>query len=254
MWRNTEGTYHEYRNPVEVLLNEVLLGSTADWSGDLRADSPLDFKVPVKLLKPGLWDITAYAELDNGVTIYDRLYLGTSAEKAGVLGSAGTFGQTDWMKDYCTMGGGWQGNSRFPMDTSVDLPNPPELGKPIQLSWSVVSGYDADNVKIDFYFVKWELGKSSGVFVSGNALLLSGNLQWTGSLKKGVRVTGIAMIAFPEGADWGVTIQCRDVKNTADTVSGIYLNVSSAGGRWGWVESHEAPVENPPPMPEGPAR
>jgi hypothetical protein len=32
MWRNTEGTYHEYRNPVEVPMNEVLLGSTADWS------------------------------------------------------------------------------------------------------------------------------------------------------------------------------------------------------------------------------
>lgn len=258
MWRNTEGTYHEYRNAVEVPLNEVSMGTTENWSGALSAENPLNFTIPIKLLKPGLWDITAYADVEDATgkhEVYDRIYLGTTAEKAGIRGSeADRLGQLEWMKDYHDYTGEGFGRDIYRMDTSIDFQKPPLLGAPSEVKWSVVSEYDADDIKISIYFMKWELGRYTGVEVSGSTLLKDGNLKWAGSLKKGVPVTGSAVIVFPYEGDWEIVIYCKDAKNESNPSSGIYFNVGSNGSRWGWLESHDAPGAGPLPIPEGPPR
>ncbi|HEX9896588.1 MAG TPA: hypothetical protein VGA85_02880 [Dehalococcoidales bacterium] len=257
MWRNTEGTYQEYINPVEVPITEVSSGNTENWSGALTKESPLDFRIPIKLLKPGLWDITCYAEVEdaNGKQeVYNRIYLGTAVDKAGILGTeADRLGQLEWMKDYCPVSGESFGSSGYKLDTGIGLPRPPELGKLIVLTWSVLSGYDTGtvNIRIDFY--RYAYSKISWQNIPLDTVLVEGKLQWEGALKKGIPVSGSATIVIPEEGDWEIVVTCVDSETNSDGFSGIYLSVNKDSSKWGWAESHLPPPDpnapKPPPAP-----
>lgn len=258
LYRNTEGTYQEYRNAVEVPMEEVLLSSTADWAGDLRAGSPLEFRIPMKLLKPGLWEIRAYAQKDDGTTVSgNRLYLGTTADKAGMRGTeADRLGQLEWMKDYRDAGGKGWGGKGYLIDTIVDFPHPPQLGETIQLKWTVTSAYDTGPVKVTVSLTHAERGGYRFEMASVDKVRVDGDLQWEGELNKGESVSGVATVVIPEEGDWDVTINCSELDKDSPNIynyaqTAVHLSVSSSGGRWGWVESHSSPA--PTSLPTIPA-
>jgi len=218
---------------------------------DLRADSPLEFKVPVKLLKPGLWDITAYADVEDATgkhEVYDRIFLGTTAEKAGIRGTdAERLGQLEWMKDYHDYTSYGLGRPGYLLETNVDFPNPPELGKPIELRWSVTSGYDTSPVRVIIGFSRQEPGKASAVTPPLNTVLLKGDLEWKGVVKKDSPVSGSATVVFPFEGDWEINIWCLETEGVYNAGTAVYLNVASAGGRWGWVEPHSGDLPHTVP-------
>lgn len=254
MWKNTIGSYQEYLRFVEVPAEEVLLGSTVDWAGELTYNKPLDFKIPIKLPKTGIWEITGFAEMGDGTTIHDTLELATDVNKAGIYTSiAYNSGQLEWMKDYCTIYGEAGGRLGYQLDTYIDMPHPPELGKPIELNWSVVSGYDTGTVNVQINCYQYAFGQIGGQKVSLDTVLVEGKLQWKGVLKKGIPVSGVVTVVFPEDGDWEICITCIDEKINSLGNSGISLSVNKEYSRWGWAESHEPPPDpnapNPPPAP-----
>ena len=137
----------------------------------------------------------------------------------------------------------------------MDLSNPPRLGEPVELTWSVTTTYDVENlsVKTKLYYCK--PGSWERIEYNGETMLVEGDVTWQGALKAGVPLSSSATIILPTEGDWQISVSFSD----ADKVNGytgmqdnVRLNVTEDRGRWGWVESHERDRSGDPQPPSAP--
>lgn len=221
---------------IKVPAQDMLIGGNLNWEGDM-AGEPLEFSATLKFHYEGNWGIYARSteRPQDGYAIF-----------LNVTEDSGPFG---WPEDYRPRTSPSPDNSteRSPITVELDIPKPPRLNEPVQLTWSLNSIRDVDGViaKIEF----WHLEGTKGTNVPVEDMLIEGNLTWNGSLKKDSPLNFSATIKFPLEGDWDIRahgdsyIEQQPINSTYP----LFLHIDKDKSRWGWTEPHEIKTHGPPP-------
>jgi|GEM_PF-2292486 hypothetical protein len=230
------------RSLKEVPLEGVMVGTSLNWEGDMTGE-PMQFSATIKLPYEGCWSIFARST-------YNPRDIDSVAVQ--VTEDASMFGCE---KDYRPSGSysfPINPSQRWPVSVELDIPKPPRLGEPAQLTWSLNSIRDIDGVISEVQFYRME--GTNWVRVPAEDMLLEGDLSWKGSLKKGNIVDFSATVKFPREGDWGISAIADSYaeQEPINASSGLFLHVEKDKSRWGWTEPHEKPFDGPPAPPENP--
>ena len=252
-WKNTTGSFLESRQKIEIPTVNILASSESSWDITLTEGEPVEMYSTIKFTQEGDWEINGILDVDDWGSIKGNpIRLAVYQDRTGIVASAAyAAGELEWMKDYSPGTGMWCGTDEYPLGAVLDLAKPPRLNEPVELTWSVVSYYDAEKFKAQVYFRLKNSGEPGSTLFSSKAMLVEGDLEWDGPLNNGVPVSSSAIIKFPEEGDWEIWMECTDIINNSDAGSNIRLNVTEERGRWGWAESHRAvtgDVPLPPPV------
>jgi hypothetical protein len=225
---------------IEVPAEEVIVGGNYKWEGDVTGQ-PLEFSATLKFPYEGNWGIYAQSAEDS----WDRydIFLNIGEDSS-------SFG---WPPDYrphtshnfpITPG------QRWPIAVELDIPKPPRLNEPVQLTWSLNSIRDIDGVISEVNFF-WMQG-TDYIKVPAEDMLLEGDLSWKGSLKKGNTLNFAATVNFKQEGDWAISAIADSYAEPEpiNASSRLYLHIDKDKSRWGWTEPHEKPYEGPPPLPD----
>ena len=226
----------------DVLLEKVLVGTSLNWEGDMTGE-PMEFSATIKFPYEGCWSISARStynprDMDSVVV--------QVTENESMFGC---------QKDYRPSGSrsfptapsqGW------PLAVDLDIPKPPPLDEPVQLTWALNSFRDIDGVISEVQFYRME--GADWVRMPAEDILLEGDLTWEGSLKKDNPLNFSATVKFPQEGDWGISAIADSYAESTpiNASSGLYLHIEKDKSRWGWAESHEKPFDGPPAPPEDP--
>ncbi len=225
---------------IEVPAEEVIVGGNYKWEGDITGQ-PLEFSTTLKFPYEGNWGIHAYSATDSRDTYDIALNIGEDSSSFG------------WPPDYrphtshnfpITPSQGW------PIAVELDIPKPPRLNEPIQLTWSLNSIRDIDGVISEVNFF-WMQG-TNYIKVPAEDMLLEGDLSWKGSLKKGNTLNFAATVKFKQEGDWAISAIADSYAEPEpiNASSRLYLHIDKDKSRWGWTEPHEKPYEGPTPAPD----
>lgn len=221
---------------IKVPAQEVLVGSNLNWEADITGE-PLDFSATIKFPFEGNWGVYAQSTLDP-------------MDKASIfLNIAEDSSSFGWPPDYRphTSPGPYSPTQYLPITVELDIPKPPRLNEPVQLTWSLNSIRDVDGVigKVDF----WHLEGTTGAKVPVEDMLIEGDLTWTGSLKKDSPLYFSATVTFPLEGDWEIRAHGDSFAEQQPINSSypLFLHIDKDKSRWGWTESHEIKHGGPPP-------
>ena len=233
---------------LEIKAEEVLADDNPNWEGILSPAAPLEFSTNIRFPTEGIWDITGGFR-DNPPTPTrfrsNRVRLAVQTDRAFIF--SGSASVPEWVKDYCP-----RVVPHIAASVTLDLSEPPPLGKSADLTWSIVAKEDVPGAKTRIQFILMEPGSHESERIESEALLVEGNLQWEGPLKKDIPVSSTARIKFPLEGDWEITI-LYEINNDSG-YDNIFLNVTEERGSWGWAEPHKldrskVPTPKPAPTP-----
>jgi hypothetical protein len=226
---------------IKVPAKEVLVSSNLNWEGDITGQ-PLDFSATIKFPYEGNWGIYATSMLHPQDE--DAVFLNVTEDSS-------SFG---WPKDYRPITSPFPSKptDKSPITVELDIPKPPLLNDPGQLTWSLNSIRDIEGVIGEVAFYRME--GTDSIKVTAEDILIEGDLTWKGTLKQDSRLHLSATIKFPQEGDWHIlaTADSYAEPQPINSGSGLYLHVDKDKSRWGWTESHEKPYEGPPPLPDNP--
>lgn len=238
------------REQIEISPEEVLASGNLNWEGALTADSPLEFHTTIRFPKEGIWEITGYIEGNVGHIRSNHIELAVEHDRAGIFsGSAST---PEWMKDYSPP---MEFIPNAPLTATLDLSEPPKLGEHVELTWTVLSDRNFENVIVWMEFKLLEQEDLSVIEMPSESIVFNGVLPWEGSLEKDVPVSYTETVAFPEEGDWQVLLFSKAPTPLTGYYSSddIFLNVTKESGRWGWsVSPDDVYRANMPPQSEIP--
>ncbi len=223
---------------IKVPAKEVLVSSNLNWEGDIT-EQPLDFSTTVKFPYEGNWGIYARSTLDPMDN--DSIFLNIAEDSS-------SFG---WPKDYrpnTSHSFPITPSEQWPIAVELDIPIPPRLNEPVQLTWALNSIRDIDGVISEIKFYRME--GTHRVSVPVEDLLIEGDLTWNGFLKKDSPLNFSSTVKFPREGDWEVLALADSYaeQQPINSASVLYLHVDKDKSRWGWTEPHEEPP--PPASPE----
>lgn len=242
------GSYQESKQKIEIPVSNILVSGKTSWDVTLTERETVELHSTIRFPSEGIWEVTGYVEGDDweGPT-GDWIRLAVEHDRAGIYGSeAYRAGELEWMKDYAPEIGL---RLDIPVTVMLDLSKPPRLGEPVELAWSIVSNDDSEKVRVRIEFKLMETGGARATILTSESMLVEGDLQWEGALKKDTPVSSSATIVFPKEGDWEITLYCTDAGISSMGHAVIMLNVTEERGRWGWVESHEEDRSDVPPPP-----
>jgi hypothetical protein len=221
---------------IKVPAQEVLVGGNLNWEGDITGE-PLDFSATLKFPYEGNWAIYAQSTLDP-------------MDKASIfLNIAEDSSSFGWPPDYRphTEPYPYSPTEYSPITVELDIPKPPRLNEPVQLTWSLNSIRDVDGVtgRVEF----GHLEGITGANVPAEDMLIDGDLTWQGSLKKNDTLHFSATIKFPLEGDWAIRAHGDSYveEQPINSTSPLFLHIDKDKSRWGWTESHEIKTHGPPP-------
>lgn len=227
---------------IKVPVQQVLAGGNPNWEGDMT-NKPMEFSATVKFPYEGNWSIHASSTQRSRDT--DDIFLNITEDSS-------SFG---WPPDYrpFTSPSPSIPTEQSPITTQLDIPKPPRLDEPVQLTWSLNSIRDIDGVISEVKFYHME--ETDRIKVSAEDILIKGDLSWKGPLKKDNPLNFSATIKFPLEGDWEILTLADSYveQQPINAGSGLFLHIDKDKSRWGWTENHEkqyeGPLEGPLPTP-----
>jgi len=225
---------------VKVPAQEVHVGGNLNWEGDITGE-PLEFSATIKFPYEGNWGIyvrSTYRPEDS-----DSIFLSVAED-------SGSFG---WPEDYrpsTSHSFPITPSQRWPISVELDIPKPPLVNEPVQLTWSINSIRDIDEVISEVKFQRME--GTDRVEAPAKDMLIEGDLTWKGSLKKDSPLNFSVTVRFPLEGDWGIVAIADSYveQEPINASSRLFLHAAKDKSRWGWTESHEKPLQGPPPIPK----
>lgn len=219
-----------------IPLQEVLVGNSFNWEGHMTGE-PMEFSATIKLPYEGCWSICARSTQD---------WLDSDCVFVQVTEDESMFGcQKDYRPN--TSPGPDPPTKYYPITVELDIPKPPRLNEPVELTWSLNSIRDVDGVIGRVEFVHLE-GKTRAI-VPAEDMLIKGDLNWTGSLKKDSPLYFSATVKFPQEGDWVIRAHGDSFaeQHPINSEYPLFLHIDKNKSRWGWTESHEIKTHGPPP-------
>lgn len=224
---------------VEVPLEDVLVQGDFNWEAAVTKSVPIEFSAIIKFPHEGKWRIRAVSASPGWESDVISLYVTED------------FGTFDLPKDYRPNTGPvpYVPSEEFPMTVQVDISKAPRLDEAVELTWTIKSIRDMAEVNGWVNFRRME--GTEEVEVPAEDILVEGDLNWEGSLKKDIPIQLSAIIRFPEEGDWRIQARARAPEQEGGCADSLFLNVGVEEGRWGWVEPHEKTrPPQPPPIPK----
>jgi hypothetical protein len=223
---------------VEVPTQDVLVGGNLDWEGDMTG-KPMNFSATIKFPYEGNWRICARSTYHYDDS--DCVFLNV-AEDSGTFGFKEDYAPPAWCGD--------TPSELCPIIVEFDISKPSRLDEPFQITWGISTIRDIAEAVGEVEFYRME--GTDRISMPIEEVLIEGDLTWNGSLKKDSPIYFSATVKLPQKGDW--EIRATSTYYTEEQVpinSGcvLYLHVDKDKGRWGWAESHEKPLQGPPPLP-----
>jgi len=226
------------RSLEDVPLKDVLVGNSLNWEADMSGE-PLEFSATIKFPYEGCWNICArstYNPRDSDCVAVQV------TEDSSMSGCQKDYRPNTSHSFPITPG------EQTPLAVDLDIPKPPRLDEPVQLTWSLNSIRDIDGVISEVKFYRME--GTHRVRVPVENLLIEGDLTWKGAIKKDSPINFSATVRFPQEGDWEILAIADSYaeQQPINSASVLYLHIDKDKSRWGWTEPHEEPP--PPAAPE----
>jgi hypothetical protein len=248
-YANTIGSYSEAKYAVPVPLEEVLVSGELTWEGNLFEKGPNLLHATVQLPREGIWIIYGFLQCEGwekpigyrdffAVTGDAAADMSTREFKSGPLGYLDNFSYGKFWKRVP--------DEDDPVILELDISKVPSVGEEVLLTCHINSIIDLADYSVEFRFGKrgddgWT------TTITGDSLLVDGDLSWEGDLEKCKPVEFSATIKFPEAGDW-----LAKVVGDHPTSAGILLTdtiemvITSERGYFGWEEWPLAPFSEQP--------
>ena len=217
---NIYGSYREAKYAVQIPLEEVLVSGELSWKGNPfdYQDSVLPLSGNISLSREGMWVIKAFVKGED----FDNPYLLETFEvskRMAITRNASAIPGSMWY-DFSSLA--YLSNFNYggmvhrpipdellhPIITELDLSQAPLVGEEAVLTCYIFSINDVSDFYIEITFSKRQEGNKS-TKVSGEHLLVSGDLSWSGNLSKDAPTQFSATIQFPSKGDWQISAQWK---------------------------------------------
>ena len=207
-YANTKGSYSEAKYAVPVPLEDVLVSGELSWKGNALEDGAPIMHATVQLPREGVWLVFGFLQGKGwekpvgmrslfAVTEDAAAIIGTPEFDTGPLGYLAHF--------YYGTGEKRAPDERRPVVLELDISKLPTIGEEVTLTCRINSIIDYEDYSAEFHFVK--LAKYTPLTeVNGHNLLVDGDLNWEGDLKKGKPVEFSATVKLPECGIWIVEV------------------------------------------------
>jgi len=208
-YANTKGSYSEARYAVPVPLEEVLVSGELSWEGNLLEEGLKELHATIRLPREGVWLVFGFLRGKGwekpvgtralfAVTEGAAAIIGTEEFKSGPLSYLANF-------DYGRVGKRVP-DEYDPVVLELDISKLPTIGEEVTLTCRINSIIDYEGYSAEFTFVR--LAKYIPVTtVTGESLLVDGDLNWEGDLKKGESVEFSATVKLPECGIWLIAVR-----------------------------------------------
>lgn len=222
---------------IKVPVQEVLVNGNLNWEGDMTGE-PIEFSSNIKFTDEGNWRICAYSEYS---------YFDSDCVFLNIAEDSSSFGWPDDYRPYTGHSFPVTPSERYPITVELDMPKPPLLDEPVQLTWSINSIKDISEAsgKVEFY----RMEGTDRIEIPVEEVIVDGNLSWEGSLTKDNPLHFSATVKLPEDGDWEIrttgSYYAQDMFIEGNSF--LYLNVGKDKSRWGWTQLHEKPSNAPLP-------
>lgn len=236
-YANTRGSYSEAKYAVPIPLEEVLVSGELAWDGNFFEDGVHELHATIQLPREGVWIIIGYLSGKGwekplghrglfAVTEDAAADMNTLEYKSGPLGYLDNF----------SYGRLWERapDDHDPVVLELDISKVPSVGEEATLTCRISSIIDWEGYSAEFRFGK-RGDDNRTTFMTGESLLVDGDLSWEGDLKKGKPFEFSATIKLPEDGDWMAQALGDDPKSPGNHLADtIKMNIAGERGSFGW--------------------
>ncbi|MBN1189587.1 MAG: hypothetical protein JXA46_07540 [Dehalococcoidales bacterium] len=246
-WANIHGSFSEAETAVPVSPDEVRIGGDTSWQDSMKAGETIELHSTIQLPREGVWAITGYfTGEDWQESLETQIRVAVSKDAAAITGTREFYSSPLAYLGYYGYGqGGGRtlGLNEFqPVIMILDISKAPKPGEEVILTCNIHSFYDdLSDFPAQITFSKRTSGNKT-TRVSGDRLLVEGELNWVGDLRKGANQFS-AVIKFPEEGDWKIYVGNNYPVQYNYTVNGqhilgdnLELHVSKKLSYFGWKQ------------------
>ena len=247
-YANIYGSYQEAKYAVQVPLEEVLVSGELSWEGNPfdYQDSVLPLVGTIHLPREGIWEIKAYLKgegFDNHYmleTFKDSTRIAVTKDAAAVIGSIENdlgplfyLSKFPYGKPYRPI----PDELLRPVIVELDISRAPLVNEEAVLNCYVTSLYNVSDFDINITFRIRQDGNKTDK-VSGEHILINGDLSWSGKLSKDFPTQFSSTIKFPWKGDWWIHVQGNyPTSEHAGFADDIRIHVTSdlsyfTGSKW----------------------
>ena len=252
-YADTKGSYSEARRAVPVPLDEALVSGELYWEGNAVENEKIELHGTVQLPREGVWIITGYFSvegwerpMENCVSVavtenvaeFMGYYFGSPKYILARIFNYFTGRSLNYL-NYLPYGRGSQRtlDEKFsPTVLELDIHKIPEAGEEVRISCRIKSLVNVIDYSAEIKFGR-RLSDGSIVEIPADTLLVDGDLEWAGYLRKGRPVEFSADVIFPENGDWRVQVFGRHPEKPrllmTDTMK---MHIHGNKGYYGWSE------------------
>jgi hypothetical protein len=246
-YANTRGSYLEAKYADLVPLEEVLVSGKLSWKGNATKDGFPELHATVQLPREGIWIIVGFVrckgwEQPVGQTRFFAITEDATADIYGINGNIVDFnkfksGPLGYLANFDY---GWFGkrvpDEYDPVVLELDISKAPGVGEEAVLTCHINSIIDYEDYSAEFGFGK--RGNDYRIdFMTGESLLVDGDLSWEGDLEKDESVEFSATIKFPEEGDWMAEVLGDNPTSTGSLLRDtIEMAIGDERGYFGWEE------------------
>jgi hypothetical protein len=249
-YANHKGSYLEARNTVMIPMDEVLVSGELYWEGNAVENNEIELHGTVRLPREGIWIIRGCFPVEGfGKPLEDRITVAVTENVSEFLGYsnfkymlAGIFnhltGRSLSYLSYYPYGHGPQRtlDEDNPTVLTLDIPKIPKAGEEVIISCCIESLLDGPGYSAKIEFAR-RLGDGSIDKIPGGSLLVDGDLEWRGNLKKGEPVKFSATVIFPENGDWRIQVLGDNLEFPGNLLlDTIEMHINDNKGYYGWGE------------------
>ena len=260
-WTNTNGSYLEAKQAVQIPLSEVVISGDTTWQGNYKEKGKMELHCTIQLPKEGVWRIEGYFTGEGWKEpIYTYREFASSKNTAVMMHSnelkASSLAYLDnfnygFLKDKRKID--YLSEQFDPVILELDISKAPKVGEEFTLTCTIASLHDVPDYSLSFTFYQ-RLPDNNLIQVPGANLLVKGELQWRGNLKQAEPTVFTTTIKFPEEGDFEIYaggISPTNINNQKGEDADILdITIKSTISFYGWqplnITSTTAPTQNPP--------
>ncbi|NLD51217.1 MAG: hypothetical protein GX660_29120, partial [Clostridiaceae bacterium] len=252
-YANIYGSYSEAKYGEDVPLEEVLVNGDLIWEGNpFDIEDDLDLRGEIQLPREGVWEITGYIESEgSGVSTLDKRFeeeirVAVTRDAAVIMGDTWEFetGSLAYLDNFSY----GQLSERVPNELfepvvlELDISRIPGVGEEALITCVIRSLHDVTDFTAEITFIR-RTDDNPWLKVSGDNLLVDGDLKWEGNLKQDEPVEFSATIKLPEGGDWQIyafgDYPTNEMIGFSDNIK---MNISGNIRSFGWEERPLKPL------------
>jgi hypothetical protein len=260
-WTNTNGSYLEAKQAVQIPLSEVVISGDTTWQGNYKEKGHIELHCTIQLPKEGVWRIEGYFTGEGWKEpIYTYREFASSKNTAVMMHSnelkASSLAYLDnfnygVLKDKRKID--YLSEQFDPVILELDISKAPKAGEEVTLTCTIASLHDVPDYSLAFTFYQ-RLPDNNLIQVPGSNLLVKGELQWHGNLKQAEPTVFTATIKFLEEGDFEIYaggISPTNINNQKGEDADILdITIKSTTNFYGWkplnITSTTTPTQKPP--------